>query len=300
MSSALSISTPRPGPGTIASIFNGQAGLRFKALRVQRNCQKIYDSISTNAVQRALIGIRAEHYLPWLFEPLLVPRVNGVRRAVATVLLSDDLRIQELMNQSGDASIEALSLAAPILRKKGIEHLDADHSDRVRALELLAMQDSAIKLERSLVRESAWQTPQEAAALSRSKLAHLDIVLHHLFGDIEETSEMMCARESLFRFMDVQKKFAHYLLWNRSYPAPCTNRFLIEARGCSEWSVTDAVAPARLAYGAFGRQFLNGLRAECARILTAVAGMHRLQTVVSQTEMRLAKLVLDLEKLHDA
>lgn len=67
-----------------------QLGVRFKALRVHRECSLIYKEIDNEAAKTFVPQIRLDHYYPWLFTTDF--SVNGTTLralAVSNVLLSD-------------------------------------------------------------------------------------------------------------------------------------------------------------------------------------------------------------------
>src|SRR5438105_1458198 len=143
-----------------------RTGLRFKALRVHRECHRFYASIEANAAKLFNVGIRSEHYLPWLFTPLLnVPGKEGRSLAVASVLFSDAMHARELGSHTKNLELRRMGdLITPVLHKEALWRLA--EIDTVNGQAWLALQDNAVRAERIYVDKGEWITPEEERGLA--------------------------------------------------------------------------------------------------------------------------------------
>ncbi|MGH9898322.1 MAG: hypothetical protein ACRD4L_05675 [Pyrinomonadaceae bacterium] len=230
--------------GTLSS-YAGQLGLRFKALRVHRECRSIYTTLGSASAARFIPSIRVDHYYPWLFLDDLPIKSNRELRelAVANVLLSDFvLGTLRALRATGPVEEENKVEIYRSVMKLGNHRLDCllgnDPVFQNGRQRILEEQISALIVEQELIGHNCVITDVEAEKHATQKSAYLKVTLlalGQLSGDAERAELLIRAQAQFSIAFDLYNSL---ISWRTDLPIYPANRVLAMAHS-EGYSIND-------------------------------------------------------------
>jgi hypothetical protein len=209
-----------------------QLGVRFKALRVHRECNRVYHEIDSQAATTFVPRIRLDHYYPWLFTqdfPLSGATLRAL--AVGNVLLSDSVNgTLRALRGGGPAGADAKAHTHQSLLTHAVGRLDDllgdDASFVERRARVLEEQSEALLVERQMFEGRRLLSDAEAERHAAGKVAYLKVALlamGHLCGRTRRAESLAFAQDRLSVALDLYNAFIH---WRQEVCAYPVNRVL--------------------------------------------------------------------------
>lgn len=220
--------------------YAAQLGLRSQALRVHRECSRVYREMNPAAAAGQIPRLRVDHYYPWLaVDDLPVEESTSRALAVGNVLLSDAAHcVLRALRAGGVRAAEAEAVARRELTGHALDCFDgllgADADFLAGRDQFLDEQRAALSTELLLIAGGRLLSDAEAEVHATRKGAHLKITLlalGRLSGQTEKARILMLAQDHLSAALDLYQAFVNWRLELSQFPA---NRVLMMLRssGC--------------------------------------------------------------------
>ena len=196
-----------------------QLGLRFKALRVHRECDRIYHEVDSRAAKEWVPGIRFDHYYPWLFADDFRLGSHLLRSvAVANVLLSDGVNgTLRALRSGGPVAADAKAPIHEALIERATQRLDnllgGDAAFSRCHQQIMSEVRSAFATERQLMSGTLLLSDAEAEQHAAHREAYLKIsimALGHLSGRADLAARLSRAQERLSVALDLYRSFINW------------------------------------------------------------------------------------------
>lgn len=196
-----------------------QLGVRFKALRVHRECNRVYHEIDSRAATTFVPRIRLDHYYPWLFaDDFPVSGATLRALAVGNVLLSDSVNgTLRALRGGGVAAADAKAQTHEALLMHAVRRFDALLGDDASFVEgrrrVLEEQGEALLTERQVFEGRRLLSDAEAERHAVRKTAYLKVTLlalGHLCGRVGPAESLALAQDRLSIALDLYNAFLHW------------------------------------------------------------------------------------------
>jgi hypothetical protein len=287
-------------------LFSEQMGMRYKALRVHRECRQIYAQINSELAAGFLPKIRIDHYYPWLFaEDFLLDNSRLRIIAIGNVLLSDVVlntihTVHKGYLPSADTQVflheELINQALKNIQK--LYHRDDQIA--VEISHILSQQRKALATECQLLSGAEYLKPEQLEKHAAQKSSYFKIsllLMGQLSGREAVAKELLHAQQHFDVAFDLYNSF---LNWRSQMERYSINHFLVMLHEMGH-SLGNAEELYKIAYEKeFSNQYFNRILRECDAAQSGNYKSLHFRQIVNWLSGRVQLLQSDLQVLRRA